>query len=74
MGRVLYKDATSEFPRAAFPGLYWSAATYMERVTDHGSIFELTNGKSLLGVWAGATVTDGSAFKGVFLDLIGPWR
>ena len=74
MGRVLYKDATSEFPRAAFPGLYWSAATNMDRATNHGSILELTNGKSLLGVWAGYSVNDGSAFRGAFLDLIGPWR
>ena len=74
MGRVLYKDATSEFPRAAFPGLYWSTATYMERATNHGSILELTSGKSLLGLWAGRWVNDVSEFRGAFLDLIGPWR
>ena len=74
MGRVLYKDAPTEFPRAAFPGLYWSSAAYMERVTDYGSILELTNGKSLLGVWAGSLVTDTGTFRGAFLDLIGPWR
>lgn len=74
MGRVLYKDAQTEFPRAAFPGLYWSPATYMELVTNYGSILELTNGKSLLGVWAGNSVFESSAFRGAFLDLIGPWR
>ena len=74
MGRVLYKDATSEFPRAAFPGLYWSAATHMERVTDYGSILDLTNGKSMLGIFAGNSVNYGSAFRGAFLDLTGPWR
>lgn len=74
MGRVLYKDATSEFPRAAFPGLYWSTAIYMERATNHGSILELTSGKSMLGIFAGDSVNDGSAFRGAFLDLTGPWR
>lgn len=74
MGRVLYKDTTSEFHRAAFPGLYWSTAIYMERATNYGSILELTNGKSLLGVWAGSLVSDTGTFGGAFLDLIGPWR
>ena len=74
MGRVLYKDAPTEFPRAAFPGLYWSPATCMERVTNYGSILELTNGKSLLGVWAGSSVSSAGTFSGAFLDLIGPWR
>lgn len=74
MGRVLYKDTTSEFPRAAFPGLYWSAATHMERATNHGSILDMTNGKSMLGVWASYSVYDSNAFRGAFIDLIGPWR
>ena len=74
MGRVLYKDATSEFPRAAFPGLYWSTAIYMERATNHGSILELTSGKSMLGIFAGNSVNDGSAFRCAFLDITGPWR
>lgn len=74
MGRVLYKDTTLEFPRAAFPGLYWSTAIYMERATNHGSIFELTSGKSMLGIFAGNSVNDGSAFRGAFLDITGPWR
>lgn len=74
MGRVLYKDATSEFPRAAFPGLYWSTAIYMERATNHGSILELTSGKSMLGIFAGNGVNDSNAFRGAFLDLTGPWR
>lgn len=74
MGRVLYKDATSEFPRAAFPGLYWSTAIYMERATNHGSILELTSGKSMLGIFAGNAVNDGGAFRGAFLDITGPWR
>ena len=74
MGRVLYKDATSEFPRAAFPGLYWSTAIYMERATNHGSILELTSGKSMLGIFAGSSVNYSSAFSGAFLDITGPWR
>ena len=74
MGRVLYKDATTEFPRAAFPGLYWSTAIYMERATNHGSILELTSGKSMLGLFAGNLVNDSNAFRGAFLDLTGPWR
>lgn len=74
MGRVLYKDATSEFPRAAFPGLYWSTAIYMERATNHGAIMELTSGKSMLGIFAGNSVNDGTAFRGAFLDITGPWR
>ena len=74
MGRVLYKDATSEFPRAAFPGLYWSTASYAERAIQHAAILDLTNGKSMLGLFAGNSVNDGSAFRGAFLDLIGPWR
>lgn len=74
MGRVLYKDAPSEFPRAAFPGLYWSAAIYMERATNHGSILDMPNGKSMLGLFAGNSINDGSGYKGAFIDLIGPWR
>lgn len=74
MGRVLYKDATSEFPRAAFPGLYWSTAIYMEWVTDHGTILDMPNGKSMLGLFVGNGVHDGSGYKGAFIDLIGPWR
>lgn len=74
MGRVLYKDATSEFPRAAFPGLYWSPAIYVERVTDHGTILDMPNGKSMLGLWAGNAINDGFGYKGAFIDLIGPWR
>ena len=74
MGRVLYKDTTTEFPRAAFPGLYWSPASYVERVTDHGVILDMPNGKSMLGLFAGGGVGDGDAFKGAFIDLVGPWR
>lgn len=74
MGRVIYKDTTSEFPRATFPGLYWSPAIYVERVTDHGTILDMPNGKSMLGLFAGNGINDGSGYKGAFIDLIGPWR
>lgn len=74
MGRVLYKDAKSEFPRATFPGLYWSPAIYVERVTDHGTILDMPNGKSMLGLWAGNAINDGFGYRGAFIDLIGPWR
>lgn len=74
MGRVLYKDTTTEFPRAAFPGLYWSPALYVELVTDHGAILDVPNGKSMLGLFAGGGVSEGYAFKGAFIDLVGPWR
>lgn len=74
MGRVIYKDTTSEFPRATFPGLYWSPAIYVERVTDHGTILDMPNGKSMLGLFAGSGINDGFGYKGAFIDLIGPWR
>lgn len=74
MGRVIYKDTTSEFPRATFPGLYWSPAIYVERVTDHGTILDMPNGKSMLGLFAGGGINDGSGYRGAFIDLIGPWR
>lgn len=74
MGRVIYKDTTSEFPRATFPGLYWSPAIYVERVTDHGTILDMPNGKSMLGLFAGSGINEGSGYKGAFIDLIGPWR
>lgn len=74
MGRVIYKDTTSEFPRATFPGLYWSPAIYVEQVTDHGTILDMPNGKSMLGLFAGNGIDDVSGYKGAFIDLIGPWR
>lgn len=74
MGRALYKDTTTEFPRAAFPGLYWSPAICVELVTDHGTILDMPNGKSMLGLFAGNGINDGSGYKGAFIDLIGPWR
>lgn len=74
MGRVIHKDVVTEFPRAAFPGLFWCPARQIERVLDHGAILQLRGGKAVVGLLASQYVNTGTDCQGAFLDIIGPWR
>lgn len=74
MGRVLYKDPTAFFPRAAFAGISYCTARKVEVVFDHGAILQLSDGRAMLGHYVGTSMSATTDHFGLFLDLSGPWR
>lgn len=74
MGRVTYKDPGAGFARAAFAGMAYCPAAYIERVCSHGAILELSDGRAMLGHYTNSVMTSVSNHFGTFLDITGPWR
>lgn len=74
MGRVLYRDNTTSFPRAYPPGVNFCPGNFGEKLFAPMTIAELHDGKAYLVTLAGQQQYSSSATSPVLFDITGPWR
>lgn len=74
MGRVLYHDSTSSFPRASLPGVQYGPCAYAEKLIDVHTILDMPDGRSFVSAFAHSSVNADAGLKAVLLDITGPWR
>lgn len=74
MGRVLYHDTVTSFPRASFPGVQFGPCPRAEKLIDAHAILDMPDGRSFVSTFCSTGVNENSGLKAVFIDITGPWR
>ena len=74
MGRVLYHDTATSFPRASFPGVQFGPCPSAEKLIEAHAILDMPDGRSFVSTFCSSTVNANSGLKAVFIDITGPWR
>lgn len=70
----VYRDTTSDYPRARLPGLLHGVNSYAELILDSLSICEVYGGKAYLVNYGNNGTNNSSGSRLVLVDITGPWR